>query len=265
MAAYLLLTDWQTIPYDPCTEYSPFHHPEIFKNQSKHVTPASTSYYNSSKINLQSELLLQFESGAMLHPSGNMDTIATCSLNSSCPLCEPTIPLHQKVRPCLIFATTSEKDNSMHDTNTENVSVSQPLRLSCSSDGVQTLCINIITQGMHHFEKEVEHHQTTHRVTMYSQYSIVSNSCINAHVPGRECQWIPYSIITNSVCNDCPPICRGKGQTLNIVQFSAGIFALLVAKPNFWIPLMSIATDHSPKRIRVCVLILMWLQSVYLV
>ena len=24
-----LLTDWQAIPYDPCTEKSPFHHPDI--------------------------------------------------------------------------------------------------------------------------------------------------------------------------------------------------------------------------------------------
>ena len=101
VAAYLLLTDWQTIPYDPCTEYSPFHHPEIIKNQSRNITSESATNSNSPevfKINLQTELLLQFESGAILHSSGIVSSSATCNLNSSCPSCDPTIPLHHETQ-----------------------------------------------------------------------------------------------------------------------------------------------------------------------
>ncbi len=33
MAAFLM-ADWQAIPYDPCTEKSPFHHPDIIRNRT---------------------------------------------------------------------------------------------------------------------------------------------------------------------------------------------------------------------------------------
>ena len=29
-----LISDWQAIPYDPCTEKSPFHHPDIVHNST---------------------------------------------------------------------------------------------------------------------------------------------------------------------------------------------------------------------------------------
>ena len=34
ISACVLMADWQTIQYDSCTEYSPFHHPEITSNGS---------------------------------------------------------------------------------------------------------------------------------------------------------------------------------------------------------------------------------------
>ncbi len=45
MTGYALLTDWQAIPYDPCTEYSPFHHPELFQKQNSSLTPLSTNLF----------------------------------------------------------------------------------------------------------------------------------------------------------------------------------------------------------------------------
>ena len=47
----LILTDWQAIPYDPCTELSPFHHPNIVANYSEADTSVSVSkvmYINNS-------------------------------------------------------------------------------------------------------------------------------------------------------------------------------------------------------------------------
>ncbi|XP_064390131.1 uncharacterized protein LOC135338046 isoform X2 [Halichondria panicea] len=46
VAGYMLLGDWQSIPYDPCTEYSPFHHPEIVWN----------NYHDSTAMFLNSTL-----------------------------------------------------------------------------------------------------------------------------------------------------------------------------------------------------------------
>ena len=256
VTAYLLLTDWQTIPYDPCTEYSPFHHPDIIKNQSRNISSTSAASFNHPKLfnelrlSLNSEI--NFEGGMVLYSSGNVDTIATCSLNSSCPLCEQTIPLHQKIQPCLIFETNESNNNFVHVTSgDQSVNV---LRFFCSIEEAQNFCINIInTQGMHHFKGKGHNlSQVTNEVSTYSQYSLLSNSCIKADVPGRKCHWIPYSTVTSSVCNDCPPICRAQEQTLSIVQFLLGLFALLVGTPTFWMPLMATATDYSPKQIRVC-------------
>ena len=252
VAAYLLVTDWQAIPYDPCTEYSPFHHPEIVKNHSRNSAPAfvvSSKSLTLFKQNLHPELEVKFGNHKPLPYSGiTVTSSLTCRLDSSCPLCKASVPLHQEIHPCLILeANRYGKHNIEKSTN-----VSTYLRLSCSSNETQLFCININIQGYHH-SKESEHYQVQNsEVLTSSQYSIISNSCINAIVPGRHCQWIPFSTITNTVCNDCPPICRAKEQTLNIVQFSMGVFALIFGLPIFWTSLMAIVTDYSPEQSRVC-------------
>ena len=260
VTAYLLLTDWQAIPYDPCTEHSPFHHPEIIKNQSKNVTSTTAvsldypKLFNEVKLGMTSEIKLQFEGGMVLHSSENMGFIAKCRLNSSCSLCDSTILLPQEVQPCLVL----ENNSVVHVISSEkNVNA---LQFSCSSDDAKTFCININTQGIHHFEKK-DHNPMTNGISAYLQYSLISNSCIKADVPGRKCHWIPFSTVSNSVCNDCPPICRAKEQTLNIVQFSLGLFALLISAPILWMPLMAIATDFSPKQFQVCQLQLWYVHN----
>ncbi len=40
-----LISDWQAIPYDPCTEKSPFHHPDIVHNMTfVDIYPPSLPY-----------------------------------------------------------------------------------------------------------------------------------------------------------------------------------------------------------------------------
>ncbi len=64
----VLRTDWQTISYDPCTEYSPFHHPEILKNITAvhDVQPTSNQIQEfTPTFNMQaySEMKLSFDNG----------------------------------------------------------------------------------------------------------------------------------------------------------------------------------------------------------
>ena len=256
VTANLMLTDWQTIPYDPCTEYSPFHHPEIVKNHSRNSTPVFVANSKSPtllKLNLHSEVEVKFEDHVTLLYSGMEVTPrlnVTCKLSSFCPFCKNSVPFHQKNHPCLIFEASRHGKHIKSSEKSNNVSTY--LRLSCSSNETQRFCININIQGFHHSEDN-RHYQVQNGEALSSlQYSTISNSCINANVSGRHCQWIPFSIITNTVCNDCPPICRVKEQTLNIVQFSVGLFALVVGFTIFWTSLVAVATDYSPEQSRVC-------------
>ena len=48
----ILFADWQAIPYDPCTEYSPFHHPEITQNYSIKQSLNETSKKSYEKLSM---------------------------------------------------------------------------------------------------------------------------------------------------------------------------------------------------------------------
>ena len=263
VAGYLLLTDWQAIPYDPCTKYSPFHHPEKFTHHCDSINSTSTGFNHQSdnfylnffrsrfssphKVRLYSKVELSFNGTKTIHvqflDQAILGTSTVCMLNPSCPLCEKPVPLHQAIQPCLVFEAANEDDdgplkygNSVNRTNY--------LLLSCSTNGISPFCINLY-YSMHslYFNENDKRDDALSDM----QDSIASNSCINADVPGRQCHWIPFSTVTNTKCNDCPPICRAKEQTLNFVQFVLGLFLLVFGIPIFVIPLVALIADHSPK------------------
>ena len=45
IVAFTLLADWQSIPYDPCTEHSLFHHPELVSKYKQEIKNASGSLH----------------------------------------------------------------------------------------------------------------------------------------------------------------------------------------------------------------------------
>ena len=51
-----ILTDWQAIPHDPCTELSPFHHPNIVANYSEADTRES-AYSKVESLTAHSQVL----------------------------------------------------------------------------------------------------------------------------------------------------------------------------------------------------------------
>ena len=53
----LILTDWQAIPYDPCTELSPFHHPNIVANYSETGTSDSTNEVVNTSLAVHLQIL----------------------------------------------------------------------------------------------------------------------------------------------------------------------------------------------------------------
>ena len=168
----------------------------------------------------------------------------TCNKDPLCPLCEQPVPLHHKIQPCFIV----EADDNNRLPLPSNSSATEIF--SCSKGELKLFCISI--NMPHHLQKIGDLHQTELKPLSKLGMSAASNFCESANVPDRQCHWIPFSEVTNSICNDCPPICRAREQTLSFTQFLVGLFLLFVAVPLFWIPLMAIVTDHSPKGSQVC-------------
>ncbi len=89
---YLMFTDFQAIPYDPCTEYSPFHHPEITDyNKSIGHAPISNARLHPSQINqttlvpLSTMISLQFSNRVRFgFPGINFDLSLGTTDNYTC-------------------------------------------------------------------------------------------------------------------------------------------------------------------------------------
>ncbi len=91
LISYLLVTDWQTISYDPCTEYSPFHHPNLFQNNSfLHSLPdhqpvnaskTSTLVTNTS-FTLHPAIMFGFSNQELI--AENYSTRFVCQKSNSC-------------------------------------------------------------------------------------------------------------------------------------------------------------------------------------
>ena len=63
------------------------------------------------------------------------------------------------------------------------------------------------------------------------------------------CRWNQFSVLTNSLCTNCPAICRSVHKSLNIVQFSIGMIFFVVALPLgdscLWILISNNLQDHE--------------------
>ena len=227
---YLLLTDWQTIPFDPCTEYSPFHHPEIISatslksiNNSKKDTSPKLRF---SEVHFQSRVELSFDDGSTLSTSLGFTTEMICTLK------------HHPEQSNVICLGPSGKFQIPFDVSA--------VQYAHKLDN-DLLCLNIsVASGWKFADMSQRVHTQELQVLSDSAYALASNSCINADVPGRQCHWIPFSTITNTKCNDCPPICRAKEQTLNFVQLVVGMALVFLVFPLIRVSLMSIITNHAP-------------------
>ena len=225
MTAYVFLTDWQSIPYDPCTEYSPFHHPEIIRNLTSKLNNKSRldlTPLTLPEIQLQSVVEFQFDDNTTQHTPPPAFKDVTCKLDTSY-FKAPTLP-------CLEVNTLDKAKND-----------SSALHYTCSSAQIYDLLCLIIKKIT---EQDPATAQELQIFSDTAPYTIARNSCMNA---GRHCHWVPISTITNSLCNDCPPICRAEEQTLNFVQFVIGIALLFLVFPAIDIPLMSVLSNHAPR------------------
>ncbi len=256
IAGYLLVSDWQTMTYDQCTEYSPFHHPELIRNGSIYAHSNRTRLSLPKEKNsslfisfiLYSEIDLHFDDGKTISTKSSSRLSLICQQNTSCPLCDEkrlSIGITSDDPPCL---TLTAADNLLPKAGT----IEKPLTLFCTLQQ-QVLCVNIHNSNQYDSTTVSAHMSEVaiQSLPLLSDdvYDVASNSCMNA-LDGQ-CHWIPFSTITHKKCVDCPPICRGKHRTLLLPPFIIGIAILLLCTPFTWVPTIALANNQTPKSIQV--------------
>ncbi len=243
ITGYLLLTDFQAIPYDQCTEYSPFHHPGItdyykfpLPNTFMTSQSMSASLPKLKDIQFSSNLDVKVGDGSLLHTNFGMTSKFHCQQVQDC-LCNPSTP-------CVHYPDTNVQLNS------------EDLYKCTSNESPMIVCVHLshnpIPQNSPH-EISTPEFSEIESITVLpkSLYFVARNSCIEANVTGHQCHWIPSSTITKKECEDCQPICRSVSQTLTFAQFSLGMVLLIYSSALQLPPIVALLTNQSPKHLQV--------------
>ncbi len=246
VAGYLLLGDWQSIPYDPCTEYSPFHHPEIVWNETNNYYNSTAKFLNGSshaqalpiltgfKLSLSSQIIINdktFEFAnkvSSLKMSCQPVTMATCQGMS-----ESIVPLTLTINDFAPVLASGETLRCFHP-HIPHTIICITIRTTPSQSTLQTSAsIQML------------------RVLSNHSYSIARNQCITANITEHVCHWTPYSIVLKTECEDCPAICRSLHQMLTFPQFLLGLGLLLLSNSMLWVTLVALLFNQLPEELQV--------------
>ena len=259
------MTDWQTIPYDPCTEFSPYHHPGIVQSlhQSYILFQSSRNARELNTLISPQEKLFTLPKlkGIDLQSNLNIDLgTSTFSLKADLGMnfsCKPTDTCECDRSPlkCLRYTV------GVNGTVTSGTGVGREA-YQCSSNFKQmspvTFCV-LLSQKDNNplldradIESFLETAMTDIDVLHEKTYQATSSYCIQANVSGHQCHWIPYSDIFKKECEDCQPICRSVRQTLTFPQFIIGNGLLVLSHVLLIVPVTALILNQSPELVQVC-------------
>lgn len=279
MISFILMADWQSIPYDPCTDLSPHHHPDLI-SVYKEVQLSGELYRNTGMTKRQAancvemnqtgfdpiiSIIVKLEVFQMpVRLTGITCTnVATCSgyCDDNADLC-----LHYTFddKLCIqgrTFAGGYSADTQAHNRSDKTVShyicrqgLSGPS--TCITTYKESHDANkLMDELAEKLANEKESFDTVHSQTLQmlqvDVYAIAVNRCESATVHGHQCYWIPNSIIAHHHCNDCPPICRSLQRSLTFPQFCIGAALLMVSIPIAWVPVAALISDRVHREAQV--------------
>lgn len=248
VAGYIAFTDWQTIPFDPCTLYSPYHNPAIVGNLTG-TNQSSLAHDQEAMMagdfGLYGTLKFRFSNGFSESVKIPLGLHGYCKKAPTCD-CYPS----SKENLCLAYV--SENSDMLKSIPVGSLHEKEGYdTYKCSMFSHTTLCI---------LKPSIAHLQKTHKLPVISsnilpkvlpayQLSIASNKCESANIPNHDCHWIPYK--QNNVCRDCPPICRSTHKTLHLAQIIVGSSLLLIGYSLVWFTALAISTNLTPKKCQV--------------
>ncbi len=230
ISGYLLLGDWQTIPYDPCTEYSPFHHPNLTRSHKDSKSATNRPFQEQPRFSLHAHIDLS------TNRQINFDNGITIS--NEVPLFEVELKC-KSVSNC---QCDSKPEVACLDYINEQILTGLLIKnahvLKCNIENMPGITVCVLAQNPLDYERSNESIAHVERIQVVSDtsYWIARNNCMNANVTGHTCHWIPSSVITKKECRDCPLICKSISQTLTFAQFCIGLTLLMFSDSFVFFP-----------------------------
>ena len=272
----LVLTDWQAIPQDPCTQFSIFHHPELMYNYSDvsqsmdhlpeddHCWSLGQEYqtFNLSGLPISFGVLQVVVDIDVKQLPRELIECQHYLTKESCRDCN----IASESLITLVFTMDSEKacyepswqpSNPLYGDSVISVVCQVQNSSSCISlylqfesetvDEVETFDPSLIRQTSSSIV-EVAYAQTL-QILDNSQYNVARNVC-ESHKENN-CHWIPDSLLVNEHCIDCQPICRSVYRTLNFIQFVIGGLWFMFTVPIAEVSLPIVISDSVSQEFQV--------------
>ncbi len=250
IGGYLALTDWQTIPFDPCTLYSPYHNPGNLHNltNTNHSVLVHDQAATTGEFELYGSLKFRFETGFTQLVKIPLGIYGDCTQTTTCD-CSPS---SKEDEMCLAFimGNSDELEAVPFDSLIQHDGYDT---YKCSLFSHTTICIlKPLTSHSHESHaRAVISAEKISKVLTVKQLSVASDKCMNAVIPDHHCHWIPYKQLKNGICQDCPPICRSTHKTLHLAQLIVGSSLLLIGYSLVWFTALAISTNLTPKKCQV--------------
>ena len=269
----ILLTDWQAIPSDPCTEYSPFHHPELIKysyaasmslsiSDERRKRQMGNDAHEIAYNNIQANVCfpnsyvdgLKFDASTMKVKCNGKEV-------DSCAKCvdENVTAAAFSVPPSVPCFSLGYRAGKLHVIEDSYIPLQGPTSLYlCSARNHSEYCACVIVRRDDSMMSSVspsDNQSTELQESLQSAahiqsiqlvedriYSAAMNKCESLH-DAHGCHWIPHSRITGELCSNCPLICRSVHHTLTFVQFCIGAMLMKVSLPTGRISAVNLITD----------------------
>ena len=232
--ACALLADWQSIPFDKCTEFS------VYKD--------TTLLTGNPLLYMDAESQMHMKRAQL---EGHSINYSTSTERIKCNIIPNTTQnfFVGEFRECCLIQYSSD-NTQLHINKYPCDSIGDDenmMMFTCQLNQSTPLCTSI---GFNNTQPSPFNDEY---ILTRNQYQDAMTRCILTSSGGDQCHWNPNSLITKHHCSNCPPICRSLSRSLSFIQFSFGACLLMLSIPVAWVPIASMASEWTSKEMQVTV------------
>lgn len=227
----VLMGDWQAIPFDKCTYFSPYHNPALYSDKTM-----ERLLHGDTQLRIQK---ISDNAGDFMSTLG--DEIK-CSITTS-----ERIDCNKMQNDCLLIQYSSGIEFNIFHYPCEAIQ-NVKTYAACQWSWNQTFCLYVNETSD---QAKTESFAASTHLIMTQDNDYTMKWCTQADVESNSCHWTPNSTIANHYCSDCPPICRSVSKSLNFAQFCIGAALLMLAIPIAWVPIAAMASERTSKDMQV--------------